>query len=127
MDSYYHSHDLGKFADIGKGNKALWEKFKSYYDAVFVEGRVDGAREGAYRPRRRPYRAMPLLHRCLHTSVARKGIEHRRNDRSRPRRLRHSWRGLARSWRADAKCGREVIDVVGLRKIRDRDSLESPG
>ncbi len=38
MDSYYHSHDLGKFADIGKGNQALWEKFKSYYDAVFVEG-----------------------------------------------------------------------------------------
>ena len=38
MDSYYHSHDLGKFADIEKGNQALWEKFKSYYDAVFVEG-----------------------------------------------------------------------------------------
>jgi alkylhydroperoxidase/carboxymuconolactone decarboxylase family protein len=38
MDSYYHSHDLGKFAEIGKGNTALWEKFKSYYDAVFAEG-----------------------------------------------------------------------------------------
>lgn len=38
MDSYYHSHDLGKFAEIGKGNTALWEKFKSYYDAVFTEG-----------------------------------------------------------------------------------------
>ncbi|HMS82926.1 MAG TPA: arsenosugar biosynthesis-associated peroxidase-like protein [Nitrospira sp.] len=38
MDSYYHSHDLGKFAEIGKGNKELWNKFKSYYDAVFAEG-----------------------------------------------------------------------------------------
>lgn len=38
MDSYYHSHDLGKFADLGKGNNALWEKFKGYYDAVFAEG-----------------------------------------------------------------------------------------
>ena len=38
MDSYYHSHDLGKFAEIGKGNTALWEKFKGYYDAVFTEG-----------------------------------------------------------------------------------------
>ncbi|MBX3327047.1 MAG: arsenosugar biosynthesis-associated peroxidase-like protein [Nitrospira sp.] len=38
MDSYYHSHDLGKFAEIGKGNKELWNKFKNYYDAVFTEG-----------------------------------------------------------------------------------------
>jgi len=38
MDSYYHSHDLDKFPDIGKGNKHLWEKFKNYYDAVFAEG-----------------------------------------------------------------------------------------
>jgi 4-carboxymuconolactone decarboxylase len=38
MDSYYHTHDLNKFADMGKGNKQLWEKFKSYYDAVFAEG-----------------------------------------------------------------------------------------
>ncbi len=38
MDSYYHSHDLEKFAEIGKGNTALWEKFKDYYDAVFTEG-----------------------------------------------------------------------------------------
>jgi alkylhydroperoxidase/carboxymuconolactone decarboxylase family protein len=38
MDSYYHAHDLGKFAEIGKGNKELWNKFKGYYDAVFAEG-----------------------------------------------------------------------------------------
>lgn len=38
MDSYYHSHDLGKFGDIGKGNKELWDKFMSYYNAVFTDG-----------------------------------------------------------------------------------------
>ena len=38
MDSYYHSHDLSKFADMGKGNKELWEKFSSYYAAVFKAG-----------------------------------------------------------------------------------------
>lgn len=38
MDTYYHSHDLGKFGEIGKGNTELWSKFKSYYDAVFAEG-----------------------------------------------------------------------------------------
>ena len=38
MDSYYHSHDLGKFPDMGKGNKDLWDKFIGYYNAVFVEG-----------------------------------------------------------------------------------------
>src|SRR5690348_18464343 len=24
MDTYYHPHDLQKFADMGKGNKELW-------------------------------------------------------------------------------------------------------
>src|SRR5690349_22202749 len=38
MDTYYHPRDLGKFADMGKGNQALWEKFMSYYSAVFAEG-----------------------------------------------------------------------------------------
>jgi len=38
MDTYYHPHDLGKFSDMGKGNKDLWEKFSSYYAAVFKEG-----------------------------------------------------------------------------------------
>src|SRR5688572_25213682 len=38
MDTYYHPHDLGKFSDMEKGNKALWDKFMSYYSAVFAEG-----------------------------------------------------------------------------------------
>src|SRR5215472_13564353 len=38
MDTYYHPHDLGKFADMGKDNKALWSKFMDYYGAVFAEG-----------------------------------------------------------------------------------------
>lgn len=38
MDSYYHTHDLGKFGELGKGNKELWDKFISYYGAVFAEG-----------------------------------------------------------------------------------------
>src|SRR5437660_12816388 len=37
MDTYYHPHDLGKFADMGKGNKNLWDKFMSYYSAVFAQ------------------------------------------------------------------------------------------
>ena len=38
MDCYYHSKDLGKFGEMGKGNPALWEKFMNYYSAVFAEG-----------------------------------------------------------------------------------------
>lgn len=38
MDSYYHSHDLGKFAEMGKGNNELWDKFMGYYSAVFAAG-----------------------------------------------------------------------------------------
>jgi len=38
MDGYYHSKDLGRFAEMGKGNKDLWEKFSTYYAAVFAEG-----------------------------------------------------------------------------------------
>jgi len=38
MDTYYHPHDLGKFSDMGKGNKELWDKFMGYYSAVFAEG-----------------------------------------------------------------------------------------
>ncbi|MFO0775120.1 MAG: arsenosugar biosynthesis-associated peroxidase-like protein [Nitrospiraceae bacterium] len=38
MDTYYHPKDLGKFGDMAKGNKELWEKFMSYYFAVFAEG-----------------------------------------------------------------------------------------
>jgi 4-carboxymuconolactone decarboxylase len=38
METYYHPRDLGKFAEMGKGNKALWDKFMEYYGAVFAEG-----------------------------------------------------------------------------------------
>jgi 4-carboxymuconolactone decarboxylase len=38
METYYHPHDLGKFSDMGKGNKELWDKFSDYYGAVFAEG-----------------------------------------------------------------------------------------
>ncbi len=35
---YYHAHDLGKFAQISKGNPQLAEKFFGWYNAVFAEG-----------------------------------------------------------------------------------------
>ena len=38
METYYHPHDLTRFADMGKGNPALWEKFMQYYSAVFADG-----------------------------------------------------------------------------------------
>jgi 4-carboxymuconolactone decarboxylase len=38
MDSYYHAGDLAKFSDMGKASPQLWEKFFSYYSAVFAEG-----------------------------------------------------------------------------------------
>ncbi len=38
METYYHPADLPKFSEMGEGNKALWEKFSAYYDAVFAEG-----------------------------------------------------------------------------------------
>ncbi len=37
-DGYYHSHDLGKFPDMGKNRPELWAKFSDYYGAVFAEG-----------------------------------------------------------------------------------------
>jgi alkylhydroperoxidase/carboxymuconolactone decarboxylase family protein len=38
METYYHPKDLSHFADMGKANPALWEKFQAYYGAVFAEG-----------------------------------------------------------------------------------------
>ena len=35
---YYHPSDLGKFSDMGKDAPGLWEKFLSWYNAVFAEG-----------------------------------------------------------------------------------------
>ncbi len=38
MQTYYDPNDLARFAEMGKGNKELWEKFSAYYSAVFAEG-----------------------------------------------------------------------------------------
>lgn len=38
MDHYYHSHDLAKFSDMGKDGPELWDKFLTWYSAVFAEG-----------------------------------------------------------------------------------------
>jgi 4-carboxymuconolactone decarboxylase len=38
METYYHPHDLTRFADMGQGNPELWEKFMHYYSAVFADG-----------------------------------------------------------------------------------------
>jgi alkylhydroperoxidase/carboxymuconolactone decarboxylase family protein len=46
LDTYYHPHDLPKFADMGKANADLWDKFMAYYGAVFAEGALT-AREKA--------------------------------------------------------------------------------
>jgi hypothetical protein len=67
METYYHPHDLGKFAEMGKGNKDLWEKFMTYYSAVFAEGALT-EREKALICR--PCRPMSLLHRCLHPGLS---------------------------------------------------------
>ena len=37
-DTYYRPHDLGRFAEIGKGDPELWAKFIDYYGAVFADG-----------------------------------------------------------------------------------------
>jgi 4-carboxymuconolactone decarboxylase len=38
METYSHPHDLPKFAEMSQRNPALWEKFLSYYSAVFADG-----------------------------------------------------------------------------------------
>lgn len=38
MSHYYNAPDLGKFADMGKGNEELWKKFESWYGAVLQDG-----------------------------------------------------------------------------------------
>ena len=37
-DTYYHTADLHRFADIGKNAPELWEKFSAWYSAVFDAG-----------------------------------------------------------------------------------------
>jgi len=38
METYYHPADLHRFAEVAQGNKELWERFSSYYAAVFADG-----------------------------------------------------------------------------------------
>ncbi|MFX4263024.1 arsenosugar biosynthesis-associated peroxidase-like protein [Pelotomaculum propionicicum] len=38
MSSYYKTADLAKFPTMGEAAPELWEKFMSYYSAVFQEG-----------------------------------------------------------------------------------------
>jgi alkylhydroperoxidase/carboxymuconolactone decarboxylase family protein len=38
MNTYYNPEDLSKFGTIGEESPELWEKFISYYGAVFEEG-----------------------------------------------------------------------------------------
>ena len=46
METYYHPHDLGRFAEMGKDSPELWRKFMDYYSAVFRDGALT-AREKA--------------------------------------------------------------------------------
>jgi len=38
METYYRPEDLAKFPEVGEGNRALADKFFSYYAAVFEDG-----------------------------------------------------------------------------------------
>jgi len=38
MSHYYESQDLAKFGNMAEGSPELWEKFLSWYSAVFQEG-----------------------------------------------------------------------------------------
>jgi 4-carboxymuconolactone decarboxylase len=38
MEHHYRRDDLKKFSDIGKESPELWDKFLSWYTAVFAEG-----------------------------------------------------------------------------------------
>jgi alkylhydroperoxidase/carboxymuconolactone decarboxylase family protein len=43
-EHYYHAHDLGRFAEIGKNAPELAKKFFDWYGAVFADGALS-ARE----------------------------------------------------------------------------------
>jgi 4-carboxymuconolactone decarboxylase len=38
MDHYYDAKDLARFSEIGKDAPELWDKFQSWYSAVFADG-----------------------------------------------------------------------------------------
>jgi alkylhydroperoxidase/carboxymuconolactone decarboxylase family protein len=37
-ETYYDPADLARFAEMAEGSSELWQKFMSYYSAVFEEG-----------------------------------------------------------------------------------------
>jgi 4-carboxymuconolactone decarboxylase len=37
-EPYYHAPDLARFAEMGKAAPELWNRFLSWYTAVFAEG-----------------------------------------------------------------------------------------
>lgn len=41
MSSYYEKEDLKRFAEVGKEAPALWDKFLSWYQAVFADGALN--------------------------------------------------------------------------------------
>ena len=38
MSSYYHEDDFSRFAEMGDDAPELWNRFQSWYSAVFAEG-----------------------------------------------------------------------------------------
>lgn len=46
MGHYYESDDLHRFAEIGEEAGPLWEKFNSWYGAVFAEGALSEREKG---------------------------------------------------------------------------------
>ncbi|MGD8394291.1 MAG: arsenosugar biosynthesis-associated peroxidase-like protein [Candidatus Eiseniibacteriota bacterium] len=45
-ETYYDPGDLARFSEMSEGSPELWQKFMSYYSAVFEEGAL-GEREKA--------------------------------------------------------------------------------
>lgn len=46
MSTYYNPADLEKFPTMGEAAPELWEKFMSYYSAVFEEGALSAREKG---------------------------------------------------------------------------------
>jgi len=110
MDTYYHPHDLSKFADMGKGNTALWDKFMSYYSAVFAEG--------ALTEREKALIALAVAHtvQCPYCidAYTQASLEKGSNVEEMTEAVRglcHPGRSLTGARCADAECEREAVHV----------------
>ena len=104
-------------ATWAKGNKALWDKFMSYYSAVFAEG--------ALTEREKALIALAVAHTvqcpyCIdaYTQASlEKGSNVEEMTEADPRSLRHPRRSLAGSRRTDAQRGREAVDVRRIQNV----------